>query len=97
VPQGTLAELVLSTRISTLKNNLPEFVLLKEEQQTVKEFPAAVGMWEFTFSEIRIKQQNWIIIRGDAGYLLFFQAPGNEWDKYEPEFQKIREGFTVLE
>jgi hypothetical protein len=97
VPRGTPAELVLSSRISTLKNNLPEFALLKEEQQTVKKYPAAVGMWEFNFSGIRVKQQNWIVIRGDAGYLLVFQASGNEWAKYEPEFQKILEGFTVLE
>ncbi|MGD9155012.1 MAG: transglutaminase-like domain-containing protein [Bacillota bacterium] len=97
VPQGTAAEMLLSSRISMLKNALPEFTLLKEEKQTLKEYPAAVGTWKFTHSGAKIKQQNWIVIRDDIEYLLVFQASGNEWQQYEPEFQKMREQFMMLE
>jgi hypothetical protein len=97
VPQGTTAELVLKSRISLMKNVLPEFTLFKEEKETIKEVPSAVGTWEFVYSEIRLKQQNWILIRDDVGYLLVFQAPGKEWQQYEPEFQKMREQFTMFE
>jgi hypothetical protein len=96
VPRGTTAELVLSSRITVLKNALPEFNLLEEKKQTIKEVPAAIGTWEFTHSGIKIKQQNWIVIHGDVGYLLVFQASSNEWQQYEPEFQKMREQFTMF-
>ena len=97
VPQGTTPEQMLKARIPMLKNVLPDFKLLKEEKVKMKAYSTSVGTWEFSHSGKKIKQQNWILVQGDRGFLLVFQASGEEWSKYEVEFQKMREQFVILE
>jgi len=57
---------------------------------------AAVGSWTYVH-EKTYKQQNWVIIARDCGYLFVFNAPPELWEDSEADFARIRERFEIVE
>lgn len=95
-PAGTKPEQIMAARIPALKGALPGFTLIGQEISHIGDFAAAVGTW--TFSQgIDVRQQNWIVMNGDLGYLFVFTAVDANWANYEPAFQSIRESFETLD
>lgn len=94
-PAGTKPEQIMAARIPALKGALPGFKLIGQEMSSIGDLAAAVGTW--TFSQgIDVRQQNWIVMNGDLGYLFVFTAVDARWAGYEPVFQRIRDSFAVL-
>jgi len=96
VPQGTAPAQILAARIPALAQALPKFALLGQESGEIAGHPAAVGSWTYE-TEKTYKQQNWIIITRDCGYLLVFNSALELWEDNAGDFARIREGFGVIE
>lgn len=96
VPPGTESLEILNTRIPRLEQSLPKFTLIRREDSTIGPSPAAVGTWTFEHQDQLYRQQNWIIISGDTGYLFVFETPDSRWGEYQKDFEGIREGFKML-
>lgn len=96
-PQGVTAEQILNARIPALKNALPEFSLVNQETAPLGNDQAAVGTWTFVEDGIKLRQQNWIVIREDLGFLFVFVAPDGEWVNHEGIFPQMTEQFKIIE
>jgi hypothetical protein len=96
VPQGTTAPQILNARIPALGQALPKFTLLGQESGEIIGHPAAIGAWTYEH-EKTYKQQNWIIIVKDCGYLFVFNSSLELWESNEDDFATIREGFAIVE
>jgi hypothetical protein len=96
VPQGTKAQEILDIRIPGLQQSLPKFLLTGQETLDIGSTPAAVGTWTFEHQSGLYRQQNWIIIRGDSGYLFVFESSDSQWADFQKEFKAIRESFRTL-
>ena len=55
------------------------------------------GSFVFGDNDIKFRQQNWIAVSGNQGYLLVFLAPDTDWDSFENDFAILREQFKVSE
>ncbi|MGE5592409.1 MAG: transglutaminase-like domain-containing protein [Betaproteobacteria bacterium] len=91
-PAGSEPEQILSSRIPALQGALPGFSLVSQETSWIGEYPATVGTWTFD-QGVEFRQQNWIVINGDLGYLFVFTGVNAKWADYEPVFQSIRDSF----
>ena len=96
VPQGTAPAQILGARIPVLAQALPKFALIGQESGEIAGHPAAVGSWTYE-TEKAFKQQNWIVIARDCGYLLVFNSALELWEDNAGDFARIREGFGVIE
>ncbi len=96
VPQGTAAAQILNARIPALGQALPKFTFLGQESGEIAGYRAAIGAWTYEY-EKTYKQQNWIIIVRDCGYLFVFNSPLELWESSEDDFVAIRKGFALIE
>ncbi len=96
VPEGTAPAQILGARIPALAQALPKFAFLGQESGEIADHPAAVGSWTYEV-EKTYKQQNWIIIARDCGYLFVFNSALELWDDSAGDFARIREGFEIVE
>ncbi len=96
VPQGTAAAQILNARIPALGQALPKFTLLGQGSGEIVGHPAAIGAWTYEHDKT-YKQQNWIIIARDCGYLFVFNSSLELWESNEDDFATIREGFAIIE
>ncbi|MGE5583975.1 MAG: transglutaminase-like domain-containing protein [Bacillota bacterium] len=94
-PAGSKPEQILSSRIPALQGALPGFSLVSQETSSIGEYPAAVGTWTFD-QGVEFRQQNWIVINGDLGYLFVFTGVNAKWADYEPVFQSVRDSFELF-
>jgi len=74
VPEGTVGAQILSARIPALAQALPKFAFLGPESGEIAGHTAAIGSWTYEVDKT-YKQQNWIIIVKDCGYLFVFNSP----------------------
>jgi len=96
VPEGTVGAQILSARIPALAQALPKFAFLGPESGEIAGHTAAIGSWTYEVDKT-YKQQNWIIIVKDCGYLFVFNSPLHTWDGSAGDFATIREGFKIVE
>ncbi len=96
VPEGTIGAQILSSRIPVLGQVLPGFILISQESGEINDYPAAIGTWTYEHGKT-FKQQNWIIINNDCGYLFVFNSSTEVWNNYESDFAAIREGFEIVD
>ena len=96
VPEGTVAAQILGARIPVLAQALPKFAFLGQESGEIVGHPAAIGSWTYEVAKT-YKQQNWIIIVKDCGYLFVFNSDRELWDDSVGDFARIREGFEIVE
>lgn len=95
VPPGTAAGQILDARIPSLQGALPGFEFINREIRPVGSKIAAVGTWTFV-QGMKYRQQNWIIVHGDTGFLFVFVAPDAKWSQYEGDFDAILESLRLL-
>lgn len=95
-PAGTRPQLILDSRVPVLKGVLPGFTLVSQEAKTVGTDAAAVGTWTFEQAKVKYRQQNWVVIHGDVGFLFVFTAPDGDWGAYEGAFGEIVQGFKAF-
>ncbi|MEA4884415.1 MAG: transglutaminase-like domain-containing protein [Clostridia bacterium] len=95
VPEGTAAPLILSARLPALGQALPGFTLLGQGTGEIAGHPAAVGTWTYEYGKV-YKQQNWILINKDCGYLFVFSSALELWDSEAHDFAAAREGFALI-
>ena len=94
VPEGTAASQILAARIPALQQVLPGFAFLGQRSGEIAGHPAAIGVWTYGHDK-RYRQENWIIICGDCGYLFVFT-----WLSCGMAMKAIRHdsrGFELLE
>ena len=96
VPEGTAASQILAARIPALQQVLPGFAFLGQRSGEIAGHPAAIGVWTYGHDK-RYRQENWIIICGDCGYLFVFNSCIELWDGNEGDFATILEGFELIE
>jgi len=96
VPQGTAAAQILNARIPALGQALPKFTFLGQESGEIVGHPAAIGAWTYEHDKT-YKQQNWIIIVKDCGYLFVFNSSLELWESSEDDFAAIRDGFVIID
>ncbi len=96
VPEGTPPAQILGARIPALAQALPKFAFLGQESGEIAGRPAAIGSWTYEV-EKAFKQQNWIIIARDCGYLFVFNSALELWEDSAGDFARIREGFGMIE
>jgi len=96
VPEGTVGTQILSARIPVLAQALPKFAFLGQESGEISGHTAAIGTWTYEVDKT-YKQQNWIIIAKDCGYLFVFNSPLHAWDGSAGDFATIRDGFGIVE
>lgn len=95
-PSGTRPQLILDSRLPMLQGALPGFTLISQEAKNVGSDAAAVGTWTFEQAKVKYRQQNWVVIHGDVGFLFVFTAPDAEWGAYEGAFGEIVKGFRAF-
>lgn len=97
IPNGTTSEQMLQTRITALKNVLPEFTMIDQQNAVIANEPAAYGTWTFNFQGNLVRQQNWVLAHGDLCYILVFGVADEMWDDYQNYFQEILANFETID
>ena len=97
IPEGTTLEQYLKLRFPDLQLDFTQYQLLKQQLIMVesKLFPA--GNFTFGSNDIKFRQQSWLAVFGDRGYLLVCLTPEEQWAGFENDFNTFREQFVIQE
>lgn len=76
VPPGTKGSQLMTSRIATLPNMLPNFVLQEQKLKLINREEANVASWTFRDGGNPLfVQENQVLIKEDVAYLFVFTGP----------------------
>jgi len=96
VPAGIPPQQILTGRVASIAATVSNFSMDGITEENISSLPATVGTWTYEYGGLRWKQQNWIVLIEDLGYLFVFTTLEDVWEDYSPAFAAIRQSFRLL-